>query len=85
MLSASLKVFGSDNMGTGIASSEGAYDKTNNTLNFMGSMVDPVRKKEMPFRSAVKFIDDNTQVFDMFMKSKGKEYKGMEIIYTRVK
>lgn len=74
-----------DNMGTGIASSEGTYDKTNNEINFMGSMVDPVQKKEMPFRSKVKFVDSNTEVFNMYMMYKGKEFKGMEITYTRVK
>lgn len=74
-----------DNMGTGIASSEGTYDKTNNEINFMGSMVDPVQKKEMPFRSKVKFVDSNTEVFNMYMMHKGKEFKGMEITYTRVK
>ncbi len=74
-----------DNMGTGIASSEGTYDKTNNMFNFMGSMVDPVQKKEMTFRTTVKLVDPNTEVFNMYMMHDGKEFKGMEITYSRVK
>ena len=52
---------------------------------FSGIMMNPVQKKEMTFRTTVKLVDPNTEVFNMYMMHDGKEFKGMEITYTRVK
>ncbi len=73
-----------DNMGTGISTSEGTYDKASNTITYKGSMVDPVSKKKVTYKAVVKFLDDNTHVFDMYMTHAGKEFKSMEINYTRI-
>jgi len=74
-----------DNMGTGISTSVGTYDETTKTINYNGTMVDPVQKKNISFRSVAKFIDENTQIFQMYMLHEGKEFKGMEVKSTRVK
>ncbi len=73
-----------DNMGTGISMSVGTYDEKTNSITYSGSAVDPALKKEVPFKSVVKFIDENTQLFEMFMEQDGKEFKSFEILYKRV-
>jgi hypothetical protein len=72
-----------DNMGTGISTSIGTYDKENNSITFMGTMVDPVTNSEMTYRAVDKIINDNKYVFEMYMEHEGKEFKSMEIISTR--
>ena len=74
-----------DNMGTGIATSVGTYDEATNSITYSGSAVDPISKKKVSFKSIVKFIDDDTQSFEMFMTENGKEFKSFEIIYKRIK
>jgi len=72
-----------DNAGTGIMYLEGTWDAQNKTINFSGKMVDPMSGKDIPVRETLKFVDDNTHVLEMFLTDKGKEYKSMEIKYTR--
>jgi hypothetical protein len=72
-----------DNAGTGMMYLEGKWDAQNKTINFSGKMVDPMTGKDMPIREVLKFVDDNTQVMEMFMTDKGTEFKTMEIKYTR--
>ncbi len=73
-----------DNMGTGISTAVGTYDKKSNSIKYSGFAVDPVSKKEVPFKSVVKFVDENTQLFEMYMEQDGKEFKSFEIVYKRV-
>jgi hypothetical protein len=72
-----------DNFGTGMMYLEGTWDAQNKTINFTGKMVDPSMGKDIPIRETLKFVDDNTQLFDMFVTNQGKEFKTMEIKYTR--
>ncbi len=72
-----------DNFGTGMMYLEGTWDGPSKTINFNGKMVDPVSGKDLPVRETLKFVDDNTQLFEMFVTTDGKEYKSMEIKYTR--
>jgi len=72
-----------DNFGTGIMYMEGKWDAANKMINFTGKMVDPATGKDVPIRETIKFIDDNTQKFEMYAMDQGKEYKSMEITYVR--
>jgi hypothetical protein len=75
-----------DNMGTGIMTVEGTYDAASKTMNFDGSMTDPTTGKDCKIRETFQIIDDNTQKMQMFCTYPGgKEYKNMEIVYTRKK
>lgn len=72
-----------DNMGTGIMFMKGTFNETTHMLNSTGKMVDPMTGKEISVRQTLKFIDDNTQLMEMYETREGKERKTMEIKYTR--
>jgi len=72
-----------DNMGTGISVSKGKYDEATNSINFEGSMFDPMKKEDMNFRQVVKIIDDNHHLFEMYMNYNGQQFKSMVVEYTR--
>ncbi len=72
-----------DNLGTGISVSKGTYDEDTKTLNFTGTMIDPMSGKEVHYRQTIQLIDDNHQVFEMFMQEDGKEYKNMVVELTK--
>ena len=72
-----------DNMGTGFSISKGKYDEASNSINFEGSMLDPITKEDMSFRQVVKTIDDNHFMFEMYMNYKGQEFKSMVVDYSR--
>jgi len=73
-----------DNMGTGIMYLEGTYDEGTKTLNYKGISTDPTGK-DVKVREVVKIIDIDNFQFEMFMDQEGKEFKSMEIKYTRKK
>jgi len=72
-----------DNMGTGIMIASGPYDEATNTITLLGTMVDPMTGKDIPVKEVIKPIDENNQVFEMYMEHEGKEFKTMEIEYKR--
>jgi hypothetical protein len=72
-----------DNFGTGIMTLTGTWDDASKSITFTGSMVDPVTGKDTPIREVLKIVDDNTQVMSMFYPVDGKDFKSMEITYTR--
>jgi len=72
-----------DNMGTGIMTMSGTWDDATKSINYTGTMIDPMSGKDIPFREVWKFVDDNTQVMEMYSIMAGKEFKNMEIKYTR--
>ncbi|RXR32233.1 DUF1579 domain-containing protein [Flavobacterium piscinae] len=75
-----------DNMSTGIMVISGKYDEATKTINFSGTTVDPVTKKEKAIRETYTIVDKNTRKMEMFdVDFSGKEYKSMEIIMTRKK
>lgn len=76
-----------DNMGTGIMNMEGPWDEASKSISFKGKVICPANGKECDMRETFRMIDDNTQVMEMYgpdMKT-GKEYKNMEIKFTRKK
>lgn len=75
-----------DNMGSGIMVLRGPWDEATKTINLKGTMVDPGTKMDTDIRETFKIIDDNTQEMEMFvMMPDGKEFKTMNIKYTRKK
>lgn len=77
-----------DNMGTGIMHSEGDWNPSTKSVEFKGKMTDASRPgKECDFREVFTFVDDNTQKLEMYGPDSktGKEYKTMEIKYSRKK
>ncbi|WP_396176626.1 DUF1579 domain-containing protein [Flavobacterium sp.] len=75
-----------DNMSTGIMIMNGTYDETTKTINFAGTVVDPITKKEKAVRETYTIVDENTRKMEMFdVDFSGKEYKSMEITMTRKK
>jgi hypothetical protein len=72
-----------DNMGTGMTMARGKYDEKTKFCSMKGTMIDPISGGEVEYRQTMKFIDDNNQLFEMFMISEGKEVKNMEIVSKR--
>lgn len=72
-----------DNMGTGMMYLTGTWDPATKNINFTGSMVDPISGSDVKIREVYRLVDDNTQVFEMYSYTNGKEFKNMEIKYTR--
>lgn len=74
-----------DNMGTGIMRSEGEYDASKKTFLEKGTYTQP-KIGETPFKGVTKIISDDNFVYELYTKDKDwKEYKAMEIDYTRKK
>ncbi|MEA1849967.1 DUF1579 domain-containing protein [Chryseobacterium sp. MHB01] len=77
-----------DNMGTGIMNMEGIWNDSTKSIEFKGKMTDPSRPgKDCNVREIYTFVDDNTQKMEMYGPDAktGKEFKTMEINYTRKK
>jgi len=72
-----------DNMGTGIMASEGEYDASTKTFEEKGTFTQP-KMGETPFKGVTKIISDDNFVYELYTKDKDwKEYKALEINYTR--
>ena len=77
-----------DNMGTGIMVLEGPWDESTKTMILKGKGIDPSagNAREMDIREVFKTVDENTQVMEMYGPAPdGKEFKMMEITYSRKK
>jgi hypothetical protein len=75
-----------DNMGSGIMMLKGPWDEATKTVTLKGKMTDPGTKGDVDVKETFKIIDDNTQEMEMFMMTPdGKEFKTMNIKYTRKK
>lgn len=72
-----------DNLGTGMTMARGKYDEKTKVCSMKGTMVDPMSGSEIEYRQTMKFIDENHQLFEMFMMQNGKEIKNMELAFTR--
>jgi hypothetical protein len=72
-----------DSMGTGIFTMEGTASSDGKTITLKGSHPEP-NGGVMHHRAVWKFPDANTQMFEMYgAHGKEKEFKVMEITYTR--
>jgi len=77
-----------DNMGTGMMVSRGKWDEATKSLTLTGKMVDPGagNGSEVPFREVFRVVDNDHQVMEMYGPDpSGKEFKTMEIKFTRKK
>jgi|WetSurMetagenome_2_1015567.scaffolds.fasta_scaffold23465_3 hypothetical protein len=72
-----------DNFGTGILYMEGTYDENSKKIIYKGKAVDPMTGKDMEYKQTVKQIDDKNCEMEMFNISEGKEFKSMEMNYTK--
>lgn len=72
-----------DSMSTGLMVSEGSCDAAGN-CTFTGSWNDPVKKGKVTSRMTTKWTSPTVQIFEMYGPGKdGKEFKMMEITYTK--
>jgi hypothetical protein len=74
-----------DNMGSGIMNLEGNWNATTKSINMKGTSTDPMTGKSMPVRQVMKMLKDSTQQMEMYMTQNGKEFKTLEIKFTRKK
>lgn len=77
-----------DSMSTGFMSSEGTYDAAKKTLTYISEDIDPNTGKKMKGRDVLRMDSDDQQTFEMYrqtMDDATKEFKVLEIIYTRKK
>jgi hypothetical protein len=74
-----------DNMGTGLTVLKGEWDAATKTITLKGEMMDAMTGKAGPMRETLKIVDENTQIMEQFNMKDGKEYKSMEIKFTRIK
>jgi uncharacterized protein DUF1579 len=74
-----------DNMGTGIAFSDGTADGSGKVLTMTSMMDDPTTGKQVPVKMITKVMDENQYMMTMSSMKDGKEHLDMEITYTRMK
>jgi hypothetical protein len=77
-----------DSMSTGFMTSDGAYDAAKKTFTYLSEDVDPATGKKMKGRDLLRFDSDDQQTFEMYRQPTeegAKEFKVLEIIYTRKK
>ena len=75
-----------DTAATGVMSMTGKWDATGKVMTFTGSMVDPMTNKPAKFTEKVTVADMDHHTFEMWGPDPtGKNYKMMEITYTRKK
>jgi hypothetical protein len=73
-----------DSMGTMIMVSSGTADATGKVLTFTAEIDDVMSGKTVTVREVARVIDNNKHVFEMYGPDpSGKEFKTMEIVYTR--
>lgn len=72
-----------DSMGTSIAMSYGTYDPATKTFTYIGEFDDP-SGKPVKNRMTIKATSKDQHTFEMYNTPQGgKEFKMMEIVYTR--
>jgi hypothetical protein len=76
-----------DSMSTGMAAASGQYDASSKSIRDQGTASCPMTgEKNMWYRSEWKLGRGDSHTYAMYTKDeKGKEFKSMEIVYTRAK
>ncbi len=72
-----------DNMGSGIMYMEGTWNEATKSVELKGSQTDPASGKEMLIREIFTAPDDKHQHLEMYTTVDGKEFKNMEINFTK--
>lgn len=74
-----------DNMGTGLTTFTGTWDDAAKCYNMKGKMYDPTTQKDFDCREVIKMTDDKNMTMEMYSTMPGgKEFKNMEIKYTKM-
>jgi hypothetical protein len=75
-----------DNMGTGTMLMKGKCAAGAKKCTMKGKAVDPIIGKEVPFTSTMEVKDENSFVVEMTGPGPdGKQFKNLELVYTRAK
>jgi len=76
-----------ENMSTSMMVMRGKWDAATKTINLTGKQKNPVNGLECTMRQVYKIVDDNNEMMEMYGPDPktGKEFKMMEIKYTRKK
>ena len=73
-----------DSMTTSMMQSQGTYDAATKTLTSIGEDIDPTTGKTTKTRDVFRVVSPTEQTVDMYReKGDGKEFKLLEIRYTR--
>jgi hypothetical protein len=73
-----------DNMGTMIMTMTGKADASGKVITMTGTIDDVIRDKPCTVRAVTRMTDKDHMTYEMFGPDPtGKEYKMMEIVYTR--
>ncbi len=72
-----------DNMSSGMTYLEGTWDDKTKSANLKGNATDPMTGKILGIRQLFKVVDDKTQMLEQYTTQEGKEFKSMEIKFTR--
>jgi hypothetical protein len=73
-----------DSMSTGILVTEGTCDAEGKACTFTGSWTDPIKKAPVKARMTTRWPSPTTEIFALYGPGKdGKEFKMMEITYTK--
>lgn len=73
-----------DSMSTATMFSEGTADKAGKVITFSGDYVCPMTGKNKTSKMVMRLIDNNKHVVEMYDRDpQGKEFKTMELVYTR--
>ncbi len=74
-----------DNMSTSIMLSWSTAEDAK-TVTYVGDMDEPMTgERGKKVKSATRWVDDNTMVYESWDKAGGQEWKALEITYTRAK
>ncbi len=73
-----------DSMSTGILVTEGTCDGEKKHCTFTGSWNDAIKKAPVKARMTTRWTSPTTEIFELYAPGKdGKEFKMMEITYTK--
>jgi len=76
-----------ENMSTAVMITWGTWDDASKSITLTGTMKNPANGHDCDLKEIFKIIDDNSHVMELYGPDPktGKEYKMMEIKYTRKK
>lgn len=75
-----------DEMSTSLLIGEGAIDATGKVITVGGSYDDYMTGKTIKYKNIIRIIDNSKRVMEMYnIGDDGREFKSMEITYTRKK
>ncbi len=72
-----------DNMETGIYHGIGIQDDTGKAITQSGEMYDAMMGHNMDMKTVTTYISENRFTVVMYLETGGKEFKSMEMVYSR--